>query len=308
MVIGLDLKAAAEERAAERLAVEFDRSNEQSGTAPQVRFRSDLRVALEPRLTCGSDRMMARPAWCVSPGEDRPATSGGEDEAAVRRLLKACVGHRHTSPLEHGLMTVHIEAPMTFWFQLTRHRFLSLDVEDFGLSLSSGRYRQLDGTFYVPQPERPCFEPKGFKPMRPKLVSASEFFRSAEPMPSEHDGDGYALMQWVHRRDELEKLVGASSRRAHEFAYGEFKRMIDAGVGREVARLVLGPASYYSGYVNGKPLTWLHFFSLRMDDPANKYPTHPQWEIEEVARGCERLFKERWPIAHAEFVAAGRTV
>jgi len=268
-------------------------------------------VTLVEDGTCGSDLLFARAAWVQPPGEYGQASSGRDESVeAQRRVIKSLVTGRHTTPFEKGLMTVYVEAPMFVWWEWTRHRFMGSDIEDFGFSLSSGRYKVLDGQFYIPPADRPCFEPAGFKPMRPCLVSAEAYASETDPRSNyfNEGDDGYSLMQREHRVADLARLPEVATREVCEVAYRNFKRLIEAGVGREVARNVLPPDVYYSGYVEAKPRTWLHFFGLRNDHPANAVSTKPQWEIQKVARDCEVLFESMWPMTYSLFNDAGRAL
>lgn len=239
-----------------------------------AKFRSDIPVWAVPDGCCGSDALIARAAWVQEPGVKRD----GEGEDAYRRVITAMLKGRHGTPFEKGMMTVYIDAPAVVWWEWTRHRFMSLDVEDFSFSLESGRYKVLDGEFYTPPPERPCREPDGFKPMRPVLeLDAPVWSTAVDTIKASADAD------W--------KL---------------YKLGTGRGVAREVSRLNLPFSVYYAGYVSANPRTWLLFFSLRTKSDTATYQTFPQWEIQEVSEQCEALFKHRWPLTYAAFNETGR--
>lgn len=234
-----------------------------------VKFRSDLVVKVVGDGCCGSDQLFANAAWVLPPGQSR---DGHE------RVIGAMLKGRHGTPFEKGLMTVYVEAPAVVWWEWTRHRFMSLDAEDHSFSLESGRYKVLDGEFYLPPKDRPCREPAGFKPMRPVLAADAE----ARDLAAAYQSD--------HARDCWER----------------YELQIRGGVAREVARLVLPFSIYYAGYVSANPRTWLQFFSLRTCHERNTFATYPQWEIERVSLACEAAFAERWPATHAAFNETGR--
>jgi thymidylate synthase (FAD) len=239
-----------------------------------AKFRSDIPVREVPDGCCGSDALIARAAWVQEPGVKRD----GEGEDAYRRVITAMLKGRHGTPFEKGMMTVYIDAPAVVWWEWTRHRFMSLDVEDFSFSLESGRYKVLDGEFYAPPSYRPCKEPAGFKPMRPVL--------------------------------EDDKVVAAMfEQQVKNGAFAAWERYgaaLEFGAARELSRLRLPFSVYYAGYVSANPRTWLQFFSLRTKSDNATYPTFPQWEIQEVSEQCEALFKHRWPLTYAAFVQTGR--
>lgn len=236
----------------------------------EVRFRSDILVAVCPDTCCGSDASFLRAARAAKPTD--PAEG-------APRALATCMSLRHNSPFEHGLLSVYAEAPGVVWWQLTRQRFMSLDSEDFSFNLESGRYKVLEPEFYLPPRERPLVEPDGFRPMRPRFDS---------------DDETWARFVDYQRHNCL-------------CCWENYKSQLDYGVAREVARMVLPNwALYCDGYVTAKPLTWLQFFSRRNRTADTSIATFPQWEIERFAAACEVLFASRWPITHAAFAGAGR--
>lgn len=240
-----------------------------------IKFRSDMPVFIEDDGCCGSDRLIARAAWVIEPGLKRD----GEGPDAYRRVITAMLKGRHGTPFEKGLMTVYVEAPSVVWWEWTRHRFMGLDTEDFSFSLESGRYRILDGEFYVPPKDRPVREPDGFRPMKPSLVPGSE----------------------ADLADITAMIPDVSS-----LAWLHYQQMTQVGIAREIARLVLPFNIYYAGYVSANPRTWLQFFSLRKHSPDAKFDTRPQWEIQDVCEQCEALFQMRWPITYQSFLETGR--
>jgi thymidylate synthase (FAD) len=82
--------------------------------------------------------------------------------------------------------------------------------------------------------------------------------------------------------------------------------MLNAGVAREVARMVLPVTIYSSAYVTLNARSLMNFLSLRMKVDGSHFPSYPQREIEMVAEKYEVHFKELMPLTHAAFVAHGR--
>lgn len=245
----------------------------------EIRFRSDILVVPVPDGCCGSDRLIAHAAWVELPGAVSPDRD--DTPAGWRRVIRSMMRDRHTSPFEQGRMTVCIDAPGVVWWQLTRQRFMSLGAEDLSPNVESGRYRVLEGVFYVPPDERPIREGDGFNPLRPRLQDGS-------PMD----------------RDDVRTFSDSVYRSAWE----AYSHMTGVGIAREVARLALPSwALYCRGYVGGGPLTWLQFFSKRNKTPDTTVPTFPQWEIEQAARACEVEFARLFPSTHAAFLEFGRT-
>jgi thymidylate synthase (FAD) len=82
--------------------------------------------------------------------------------------------------------------------------------------------------------------------------------------------------------------------------------MLEAGVAREVARIVLPVTIYSSAYVTMNARALMNFLSLRRKVEDSHFPSFPQREIEMVAEKYELEFERIMPLTHASFVANGR--
>jgi thymidylate synthase (FAD) len=167
-------------------------------------------------------------------------------------------------------MTFYVQAPIFVWREHMRHRMASYNEE-------SGRYRVLDPVFYVPGPDR-------------RLV------QQGKP----------GAYEFVEGTAEQYALTDAAMREAVTQAYGAYVRMLDAGVAREVARMVLPVSIYSSAYVTMNARALMNFLSLRRKDEASTFPSYPQREIEMVAERYEAEFARLMPLTHAAFIAGGR--
>ncbi|HEY8456859.1 MAG TPA: FAD-dependent thymidylate synthase [Actinopolymorphaceae bacterium] len=174
------------------------------------------------------------------------------------------------SPFEHNSMTFYVQAPIFVFRELMRHRMASYNEE-------SGRYRELRPVFYVPGPDR-------------KLVQ--------EGKPGHY--------QFVDGTPDQHKLVEEEVRRQCAEAYASYRRMLDAGIAREVARIVLPLTIYSSAYVTVNARSLMNFLSLRVRREDARFPSYPQREIEMVAEKMEAAWAELMPIAHAAFERNGR--
>ncbi len=140
---------------------------------------------------------------------------------------------RHGSPFEHNSMTFYVQAPIFVFREFMRHRIASYNEE-------SGRYRELRPVFYVPGRDRDLVQVG--KP------GAYEFL----------PGD-----------DEQHELVDRLTRERSLAAYEAYRSMLDAGVAREVARIVLPLNLYSSMYVTLNARSLMNFLSLRTKHPAS---------------------------------------
>jgi len=174
------------------------------------------------------------------------------------------------SPFEHNSMTFYVQAPIFVFREFMRHRIASYNEE-------SGRYRELRPVFYVPGPERMLVQ-EG-KPGRYVFVDGS---------PEQH------------------ALVERETRAACEQAYASYQRMLDAGIAREVARIVLPVTIYSSMYVTMNARSLMNFLSLRTKREDSHFPSFPQREIEMAAEQMEAEFARLMPLTHAAFEKNGR--
>ena len=88
--------------------------------------------------------------------------------------------------------------------------------------------------------------------------------------------------------------------------YSSYQGMLEAGIAREVARIVLPLTIYSSVYVTMNARSLMNFLSLRTKHEDSMFPSYPQREIEMVAERMEREWARLMPITHAAFDANGR--
>lgn len=187
------------------------------------------------------------------------------DEGLINYLMR----DRHGSPFEHNAFTFFIEAPLFVFREFQRHRIASYNEE-------SGRYKELKPVFYVPAEDRKLIQ-KG-KP------GAYTFEQGTED-------------QGTHTRATL-------SLNAMD-AYYDYQELLEMGVAREVARMVLPLSIYSSMFVTMNARSLMNFLSLRSREQGT-YPSFPQEEIAMVAEKMEQHFARIMPITYAAFIKNGR--
>jgi thymidylate synthase (FAD) len=101
-------------------------------------------------------------------------------------------------------------------------------------------------------------------------------------------------------------LVEQESRTSSQQAYESYKRMLDAGVAREVARIVLPLNIYSSMYVTMNSRALMNFLSLRTSREGTHFPSFPQREIEMCAEKMEEFWAELMPYTYESFNKNGR--
>ncbi len=234
----------------------------------EITIRNDMDVELVDSM--GDDYSLIRAAR-VSTGRDLEPVVGRDDEKANAGLVNFLMANRHGTPFEHGSMTFRISAPIFVWREFMRHRI------GFSYNEESGRYKQLEPVFYVPHPERALVQ-EG-KPGHYVYVQ------------------GNSDQQW----EVLQEISGMS-----RAAYMSYQSMLDSGIAREVARMVLPVNIFSSAYVTCNPRSLMSFLSLRTKREDSKFPSYPQREIEMVAEAMESLFANAYPLTHAAFDKNGR--
>ena len=198
---------------------------------------------------------------------------GSESEADEKRdrgLSNYRMRGRHGSPFEHNSMTFYVRAPIFVFREFMRHRIASYNEE-------SGRYRELNPVFYVPSNER-------------NLVQVGKA----------------GAYDFLPGTAEQTALVQQQTRAAAIHAYEAYQRMLQAGVSREVARIVLPLNIYSSMYVTLNARSLMNFLSLRTKREGSQFPSFPQREIEMCAEQMETHFEKLMPLTHASFNKNGR--
>ena len=181
------------------------------------------------------------------------------DEGLIRFLMR----EQHATPFEHSVFRFHVRAPIFVVREWVRHRWSSFN--EFSM-----RYAKATEDFYLPEPEdvRTQVGKPGsysFEPVEPDVADAA--------------------------RDEL--------RGVYDAAFEAYERLMELGVARELARLVMPVGAYTEFYWTVNARSLMNFVSLRAAETAQR-------EIRRYADACERFFAEHMPATHAAFVASDR--
>lgn len=221
----------------------------------EITFRSDAGVTLLQHT--GGEDMVILAA--------RQSTNGRHaKQVDVPRLLKFLAEDGHKVPFEHNILTFHFEVPIFTSRQILKYRHSSISEE-------SGRYRELEGVFYVPDENR-------------KVVQVGK--------TGEYRFEKNKFKNWATK-----KVIGIASR----FSWTSYNVLLRLGIAKEVSRMVL-PLNLYSSMVVSMNLVgWLHFISQR----ATLVPSHGQAEIADVADQVAEHIEELYPNAWKQFVENG---
>ena len=179
-----------------------------------------------------------------------------------KKLIKYLIKHRHTSTLEHCVVTFRFKVPLFIRSQHHRHRTWSYNE-------ISRRYTDFNLEVY---------QPKEFRKQSASNRQASTDDTFDPVMPS----------------DALNTLASHLVREHHQTSLQLYEKLMDAGVCREQARGVL-PQNLYTEYYGTCNLNNLFkFIDLRIHEGA-------QWEIQQVAKAVLEITKDLFPITYESY-------
>ena len=181
--------------------------------------------------------------------------SPSKGEEADKKLLMYLFKNRHTSPFEACNISFNIKMPIFCMRQFVRHR-------TFRLNEWSGRYSELVDEFYTPEIWR-------FQDTKNKQGSVVK----TVDVPEDHI--------WHQENHDIAKSV-------FEFSYVQYQKLLERGVAKELARIVLPVSMFTEIYVNVDVHNLIHFLNLRQDP-------HAQWEMREVANAMDTIFQDLFP-------------
>jgi len=173
-----------------------------------------------------------------------------------RRLISYLLRHQHLTPFEHTLIKLHVKCPIFVMRQWIRHRFAAYNEISY-------RYTTPAEDFFIPENWR---------------VQAKKNKQGSE---ESSELDHAALTE------KFQASVDQARRTYNE--------MIDAGVAREMARMVL-PINLYTEFywtVNARSL--MNFLWLRAD-------AHAQSEIQKYAEAISKIFAKTCPWTYEAFL------
>ena len=185
--------------------------------------------------------------------------SGTKKTSQDRGLIRYLMRHMHTSPFEMCEIKFHIKLPIFVARQWVRHR--TANVNEY-----SARYSIVEDEFYIPSIENISLQSVDNKQGRGQIVSKEE-------------------------AEEIRELLIKQS----DEAYKAYQHMLEKGIARELARVVLPQNVYTQMYWKIDLHNLLHFIKLRSHSTA-------QFEIREFSKALEKIVEEWLPITYEAFV------
>ncbi len=178
------------------------------------------------------------------------------------KLIKYLAKHQHKSPFFHTAISLHLKMPIFVARQIMKHT-TGLEYNEV-----SRRYVDSEPEFYVPDVWRK-------KADNVKQGSSDEAVEHLDLHEFEDGGYYYTY---------------------YDVLLGEYKRLLDAGVAPEQARMILPQSMYTEVIMTGNLYAIANMYIQRTD-------SHAQKETQELAKQIGEIVKPLYPVSWAALVA-----
>jgi thymidylate synthase (FAD) len=179
-------------------------------------------------------------------------------EEADKKLISYLIKHRHTSTLEHCVVTFRFKVPLFVRSQHHRHRTWSYNE-------ISRRYTDFNIELYNP----------------PRYRTQHDSNRQASNQNEHVDGSSAHPILGCN--------VTEAVRRFHNVSLTMYNNLLEVGVCKEQARGILPQSMYTEYYGTANLNNILKFIDLRIHEGA-------QGEIQEVAKAVLKITKDLYPL------------
>ena len=181
----------------------------------------------------------------------RVSNPSNQDNEKYAGLLKYCIKHNHWSVFEQSSMSLEIETTRAIAAQILRHR--SFTFQEF-----SQRYADAKLLETIELPEL----------RRQDSKNRQNSIDDLEP-------------------EKIEKL-NAQMNTLFSSAFSLYNQMLEGGVAKECARMVLPLCTPTRIYMTGSCRSWIHYINLRSAHGTQK-------EHMDIANACRKVFIEQFP-------------
>jgi len=182
----------------------------------------------------------------------RVSNPSNQDNPNYSGLLKYCIKHNHWSVFEQSSMTLEIETTRAIAAQILRHR--SFTFQEF-----SQRYAQSNELGKIELPDL----------RRQDTKNRQNSIDDVDP--------------FVKQKLEAQMITLFSS------AQSLYNQMIEEGIAKECARMVLPLATPTRIYMTGSLRSWMHYINLRSAHGTQR-------EHMMIANDCRAIFMVQFPI------------
>ena len=181
----------------------------------------------------------------------RVSNPSNQDNENYSGLLKYCIKHNHWSVFEQSTMTLEIETTRAIAAQILRHR--SFTFQEF-----SQRYAKSNELGKIELPE----------------------LRRQDTKNRQNSIDNLELEIIEKLNKQMITLFSSSQ--------SLYNQMIEYGVAKECARMVLPLCTPTRIYMTGSCRSWIHYINLRSAHGTQK-------EHMDIAEACREVFTEQFP-------------
>ena len=181
----------------------------------------------------------------------RVSNPNNQDNEKYAGLLKYCIKHNHWSVFEQSSMTLEIETTRGLGAQILRHR--SFTFQEF-----SQRYADSKLLGKIDLPE----------------------LRRQDDKNRQNSIDDLDVEEVEKLNRQMETLFSS--------AFSLYNQMLEIGVAKECARMVLPLCTPTRIYMTGSCRSWIHYINLR-----SAHGTQKEHMI--IAEKCRSVFTEQFP-------------
>lgn len=183
----------------------------------------------------------------------RVSNPANQDNEKFAGLLKYCIKHNHWSVFEQSTMTLEIETTRAIAAQILRHR--SFTYQEF-----SQRYAD------------------------------SSMLSEKIPLPALRRQDTKNRQNSIDDLDAFDvQNLELQMQTLFDSSMALYKQMLERGVAKECARMVLPLCTPTRIYMTGSCRSWIHYITLRSANGT-------QQEHMDIALECKKVFKEEFPV------------
>ncbi|MDO8430100.1 MAG: FAD-dependent thymidylate synthase [bacterium] len=224
----------------------------------------------------GAEKWLHRPVKCLDHGFVYLAEYMGSDSSIVQAarvsygqgtkkinedkgLIRYLMRHAHTTPFEMCELQFHCKMPIFVARQWIRHR--TANVNEY-----SGRYSEMSNEFYLPDAS-----------VLRKQSQSNRQGRSDEELTPKQNEKVLKILNTLYKNQ-----------------YSGYKKLLDIGLTRELARMGLSVANYTQWYWKIDLHNLMHFLRLRLDG-------HAQYEIRVFGEAMAKIVKDSFPLAYEAF-------
>ena len=181
----------------------------------------------------------------------RVSNPANQENEKYAGLLRYCIKHNHWSVFEQSSMTLEIETTRAIAAQILRHR--SFTYQEFSQRYADAKLLE---TIELPELRRQDSKNRqnSIDDLDPKIVDT------------------------LNR--QMNTLFGS--------AYSLYNQMLEEGVAKECARMVLPLCTPTRIYMSGSCRSWIHYINLRSAHGTQK-------EHMDIAKACKEIFIGQFP-------------